>query len=505
LKETLRVSEQHKPDLLATGVRGLDEVLGGGLTANRLYLIQGDPGTGKTTLGLQFLLDGIKNGERGLYVTLSETRNELEEVAHSHGWSLEGLSFYEVQADERHLHVDDEYTAFHPTEIELGATVQSLLDYVEKVKPARVVLDSLSEMRLLARDPLRYRRQIMALKRFFLTRNCTLILIDEPADKVGEHQFQTLAHGMIYLERTAPEYGRERRRLLVVKMRGVEFDGGYHDYCIRRGGIQLFPRLIASDHAPSFKHDRVSSGLPELDAMLNGGPSRGTANLVMGAAGSGKSTICMQYALAAAQRGDKAAFFIFDERIDTLLERARGLKMGLEPHMRSGLISIQQIDPASLAPGQFAHVVRTAVENDGARVVIIDSLNGYLNAMPGERFLSIQMHELLTYLANHGVVTWMVVAQHGLVSGNNDAPVDLSYLADTVLLLRYFEHAGRVRKALSVVKKREGRHEDSIREIQVSPDGIRIGEPLVDFEGVLSGTPHYIGSEALMREQNVNG
>jgi circadian clock protein KaiC len=487
-------AEASDGDVLSTGIRGLDEILSGGFPANRLYLVQGDPGTGKTTLALQFLLEGVRRGERGFYVTLSETREELVAVARSHGWSIDPISMYVVQGDEQHLRPEEEYTAFHPSEVELGNTVQALLEQVEQANPRRVVIDSLSEMRLLARDALRYRRQILALKHYFLARGCTLLLLDDPTPTVGEHQFQTLAHGALYLERIAPEYGRERRRLQVLKLRGVDFDGGYHDFCIRRGGLEVYPRLVAASHSQPFQADRISSGLPQLDKLLDGGPTRGTANLLMGPAGSGKSTLCIQYALAAAQRGERASMFIFDERLETLLERSKGLGMDLQGHVEAGRIVMRQIDPASLSPGEFICRVRHSVEQEKARVIVIDSLNGYMNAMPGERYLLIQMHELLTYMAKFGVVTWMVVAQHGLVAASSEAPIDLSYLADTVLLLRYFEHAGRVRKALSVLKKRGGKHEDSIREFQMTPQGIRVGQPLVEFEGVLTGTPHYTGT-----------
>jgi circadian clock protein KaiC len=495
LAEIRRVREQTQAaqELDPIGIQGLDEILGGGLPRNRLYLVHGDPGTGKTTLSLQFLLEGAKRGERALYVTLSETGSELVGVARSHGWNLDNITIYDVQGDEQHLKPEDEYTAFHPSEVELGSTVQALLDEVEKVKPHRVVIDSLSEMRLLARDPLRYRRQILALKHFFLSRGCTFLLLDDPTTKVGEHQFQTLAHGAILLERSSPEYGRERRRLQVVKMRGVDFDGGYHDFCIRHGGLVVYPRLVAAAHAREFKPERISSNLPELDALLDGGPTRGTANLIMGPAGSGKSTLTIQYVLAAAKRGEKVAMFVFDERLETLMERTQGMGMHLQPFIDEGKITISQIDPASLSPGEFVCLVRNSVEHDQASVVVIDSLNGYLNAMPGEKFLLIQMHELLTYLAKFGVTTWMVIAQHGLVGPGPEAPVDLSYLADTVLLLRYFEHSGHVLKALSVVKMRGGRHEDSIREFQMTAEGIRVGAPLVQFEGVLSGTPRFTG------------
>ena len=486
--------QQQDNSIVPMGNEGLDLILGGGLPRERLYLVQGDPGTGKTTLALQFLLAGAKRGEKCLYVTLSETRGELTGVAESHGWSLDPITLYEVQGDEQHLNVEEEYTAFHPSEIELGSTVQALLDQVEKTRPRCAVIDSLSEMRLLARDPLRYRRQILALKHFFLSRGCTLLLLDDPATKVGEHQFQTLAHGVLALERANPEYGRERRRLQVVKLRGVSFDGGYHDFCIRRGGLNVFPRLVATDSSRPFKPETLSSGVKELDDLLAGGPDRGTANLIMGAAGSGKSTVCLQYAVAAAERGENAAMFIFDERLQTLVERSRGLGINLEGAMKSGRVSVRQIDPATLSPGEFIQHVRHAVDDKNCSVVVIDSLNGYLNAMPGERFLVIQMHELLTYLARHGIVTWMVVAQHGIVGANTESPVDLSYLADTVMLMRYFEFTGRVHKAISVVKKRGGVHEDSIRELQLSSAGIRIGPPLENFEGVLTGLPHYTGN-----------
>jgi circadian clock protein KaiC len=478
---------------ISTGVAGLDAILGGGLPANRLYLVQGDPGTGKTTLAMQFLIEGQKAGESGLYVALSESLTELRGVARSHDWDLQSLHMYEVLPNDEQLRADQDYTAFHPSEIELSETVQHLLDEVERVQPKRVVIDSLSEMRLLARDPLRYRRQILSLKQFLLKRECTILLLDDPASKVGEHQFQTLAHGVVALERYSPEYGRERRRLSVIKLRGVGFDGGYHDFRITRGGLEVFDRPAFNPELPAFAAEPVPSGIPELDGLLHGGPERGTSLLIMGAAGAGKSTLAFQYAVSAAARGEHATAFIFDERLHTLLARAQGLHMPLRDLMSRGLLDVHQIDPASLSPGEFVKRVRRAVEEDDAKVVIIDSLNGYLNAMPGERFLLIQMHELLTYLASRGVLTILVVAQHGLLGTGAESPVDLSYLADTVMLMRFFEHAGRVRKAVSVLKKRGGRHEDTIREIKVNGHGLRLGEPLTQFEGVLSGTPVYTG------------
>jgi circadian clock protein KaiC len=486
------VTDVPTTERLGTGVAGLDAILGGGLPRNRLYLVHGEPGCGKTTLALQFLLEGVRAGEPVLFVTLSETRDELEAVARSHGWTLDGVGVFEVRASEESLKPEEQYTAFHPSEVELGGTVQTLLDEVSRVKPARLVIDSLSEMRLLARDPLRYRRQVAALKQVFLGHGSTVLFLDDLAARVNEHQFQTLAHGVVLLERYVPAYGRERRRLQVTKLRGVEFHGGYHDFAIRRGGMHVFPCLVAAEHRRPPVPGRVESGVAELDALLGGGPTRGTSTLVLGPAGAGKSTVCLQYALAAAARGEHATVYSFDEGLETILARSAALGMDVHPPVEAGLIDIQQIDPAMLSPGEFMGRVRRAVER-GTRVVVIDSLNGYLNAMPGEKYLVIQMHELLTYLAQQGVLTLVVMAQHGLVGRDQESPVDVSYLADVVLLLRYFEHGGRVRKAISVVKNRAGRHEDAIRELQIGPVGVRVGEPLTAFRGVLTGTPDYTG------------
>jgi circadian clock protein KaiC len=478
----------------------LDAVLGGGLPANRLYLVQGDPGTGKTTLAMQFLLDGIAKGESGLYVALSETRAELEAVAASHGWDIGGIRIFEMQPGEDVLRGEQEYTTFHPSEIELSETVQTLISELERASPRRVAIDSLSEMRLLARDPFRYRRQMLALKEFLIRRDCTILVLDDPASKVGDHQFQTLAHGVILLEREAPEYGRERRRLHVVKLRGVEFDGGFHDFKIKPGGLDVFPRMArtGSDGVDrsSDEAEKVPSGVPELDRLLDGGPERGSSMLLIGGAGAGKSSVAVQYAIAAADRGERAVAFIFDERMHTLLGRSRGLGLPIDRHVKNGNLVIHQIDPATLTPGEFVEFVRRSVEEEGARVVLIDSLNGYLNAMPGEKFLLIQMHELLTYLAARGVLTIMVMAQHGMIGNIGASPIELSYLADTVLVLRYFEHSGRVRKAISVLKRRGGKHEDTIRELKLDETGVHVGEPLMDFNGVLSGTPMYHGGDA---------
>lgn len=479
---------------VSTGVAGLDAILGGGLPRNRLYLIQGEPGTGKTTLSLQFLLAGARAGESGLYVSLSESREELYAVARSHGWSLDPISIFEVRAGDDPLRPEEEYTAFHPSEVELGETVRTLLNEMERLKPARVVIDSLSEMRLLARDPLRYRRQLVALKDFLMARGSTVLFLDDPFSKLGEDQFKTLASGVLRLERLASDYGRERRRLQVLKLRGVEYHGGYHDFRINRGSVVVYPCLVAADHRQPPTFEKVPSGVAEVDALLGGGPERGTNTLVVGPAGVGKSSLCLQYALAAARRGERTAIFLFDETAEIYQARTAALGLDVRRFLEGGQVLLRQIDPGTISPGEFIHDVRHAVEQNGARVVVIDSLNGYLNAMPGEQFLIIQMHELLTYLDLRCVLSFVVIAQHGLVGGGMQAPIDLSYLADTVLLLRYFEHAGKVRKAISVLKKRIGPHEDSIRELQISSDGVRVGPPLSQFQGVLAGVPSYLGT-----------
>ncbi|HEU4593672.1 MAG TPA: ATPase domain-containing protein [Pyrinomonadaceae bacterium] len=493
------------PARLATGSDGLDSILEGGFPANRLYLLEGDPGTGKTTLALKFLLEGAARGEPVLYVTLSETKEELLSVAGSHGWSLEGVSIYELIPSEESLKTESQYTIFHPSEVELGETTGAVLNEVERIQPRRVVFDSLSEMRLLARDPLRYRRQILALKQYFAGRQCTVLLLDDRTSTVGDLQVQSIAHGVVELEHLALEYGAERRRLRVVKLRGSRYRGGYHDFNIETGGVEVFPRLVASEHRQEFARETVTSGVKELDALLGGGLDRGTSTLILGPAGSGKSSIAAQFVAAAAARGEHAASFIFDEGRDIYLARAAGLGKEMKEHVESGLLSVQQIDPAELSPGEFAYRVRRAVAHDGARFVVIDSLNGYLQSMPDERFLNAQMHELLTYLNQSGVVTVLVMAQHGFMGSNMGTPVDVSYLADTVLMLRFFEAAGAVRRALSVVKRRTGYHENTIREMRLSSEGVMVGEPLSDFHGVLTGVPVYSKRSArLLKEEDAD-
>lgn len=478
-------------ELVQTGVGGLDEVLNGGLPQDRLYLIDGDPGAGKTTLGLQFLLAGVKNNEKVLYVTLSETKKEVEAVAHSHGWDISKVEIFELRSAAE-IEVDNQNTFFHPSEIELGETTKAILDVIKKSNPSRVVFDSLSELRLLARESLRYRRQILALKQYFSGKNTTVLLLDDRTSDVGDLDLHSLVHGVIRLEQLAPEYGASRRRLRILKLRGVSFRGGFHDFVIKRGGILIFPRLIASEHETTHEINLLKSGVHQLDLLLGGGVDRGSSTLLMGPAGAGKSTIAMQYAAAAARNGEKAALFSFDEGKRSILKRSKSLGLEIEKYLENKSISLQQIDPAELAPGEFINLVCEAVEKQNARVVVIDSLNGYINAMPEERFLIIQMHELLSYLNQRGVATFMIVSQHGLIGSNMNSPVDVSYLADTVLLLRYFETQGEVHKAISVLKRRSGEHEKSIREVAFSPEGISVGEPLTHFRGVLTGVPDMV-------------
>jgi len=475
---------------ISTGTPGLDEILFGGLPSRRLYLLQGDPGVGKTTMALRFLLAGSEQGERCLYVTLSETREELSAVAHGHGWSLDAVDVYEMSAAESGFTEQDENTLYVPAEVELGERVTALLREVDRVKPSRIVLDSCSELRLLAQSPLRFRRQLLALKEDLVRRNCTIMLLENPTSVGGDPLLQSLVHGVVAMEQLSPLYGAERRRLRVVKMREVAFRGGYHDMVIRKGGVEVFPRLVASEHHVAFAPSLVSSGVTELDTLLGGGLDRGTSALLMGPAGSGKSSIASQYAVSAAARGESVAYFTFDEGLEILLSRAEKLGMNLSEHIDQKRINVKQIDPAELSPGEFSSVVRRAVEETGARLVIIDSLNGFLQAMPEEHFLTIQLHELLSFLRQRGVLTLLLMAQHGFL-GRMEVPVDVSYLADTVLLTRYFEANGRIRKALSVVKKRSGTHEDTIREFAVAPGGLVVGEPLSGFQGVLTGVPQY--------------
>lgn len=493
MKAELR-AEENCP----TGIEGLDRILCGGLPRNRLYLVQGDPGVGKTTLALQFLLEGVRENEKALYIALSETKDEIVAVALSHRWNLEALDVFELSALEQQLAQTKQNTLFHPSEVELSKTAKTLLDEIERVQPARLVIDSLSELRLLSENPLRYRRQMLALKQFLAPRKCTTLLLDDRAGlDDSELQVQSIAHGVITLEKRLMDYGAPRRTITVDKLRGVRFHEGSHDYVIRSGGIHVFPRLIAASHSKDFVQETISSGLKELDALLGGGLDRGTSTLIMGPAGTGKSSIALQNAIAAAERREKSLFFLFDENIKTITKRTAALGMPLAEHMKSGCIRLQQLNPAEISPGEFACRIVDAVEGQMVSLIVIDSLGGYLQAMPNEKLLNLQLHELLTYLRQQGVVTIITLAQHGLV-GTMQSPVDVTYIADTVLLLRYFEAAGRVKKAVSAIKKRSGSHEETIREFDIDATGLRVGKPLTDFQGVLTGVPTFYGDKEQM-------
>jgi len=471
------------------GIDGLDDVLQGGLIRGRLYLLDGNPGAGKTTLALQYLLEGIRTGEKCLYVTLSETKEELAAGALSHDWSLDKIEILELIATEEELDGEAEITMYHPGEVELTRTTRQVLEAIERVRPERMVLDSLSELRLLAQSSLRYRRQILALKQFFIGRKCTVLLLDDRTAEGPDLQLQSIAHGVISLDHRSPAYGQSQRQLQVVKFRGSNFRSGFHDFAIRQGGLEVFPRLTASEHRRDFERTPITSGVPALDDLLGGGVDRGTSTLLVGPPGSGKSTVAVQYAAAAAARGNHAAIFAFDESRSILLTRSKGLGLRVQEGRGPGEILIRQIDPAEIAPGEFAQLVRESVQRDGARVVVIDSLNGYLNAMPEDQFLTAQLHELLSFLNNEGVATFLVVAQSGLMGGNMRAPVDASYLADAVIMLRMYEHMGKVKKAISVLKKRSGSHEEAIRQIWFDAGGIHLSEPLTQLRGVLTGVP----------------
>ena len=480
------------PAPVSTGIRGLDAILGGGLPPHHLYLLDGEPGTGKTTLALQFLLAGAASGARGLYVTLSETRAELAGVAESHGWSLDGVEVFELAPEESAA--DEGYTFFHPAEIELQQTMDAVLAAVDRVGATLVVLDSLSEMRLLARDPLRFRRQILALKHFFAARACTVLLLDDKTAPEGDLQLQSLAHGVIALEHVAQDYGAERRRLQVMKLRGLRFRGGFHDFRIRTGGLAVFPRLRIEDRDRQVGHQLVQSGAAGLDGLLGGGVPAGTSLLLTGPAGTGKSVLATQYACAAVTRGERVRFFIFDERLSTFRLRSDGLGLDVADAVADGTLALQQVEPTELSPGEFSNRVRQAVEEEGVRMIVIDSINGYLQSMPDERLLPIQVHELLSYLATKGVTCVMTLVQRGIFGSPVDEAAEISYLADTVVLLRYFEVSGGVRQAISVVKKRTGDHERTIREARVQHGGLQIGNPLREFQGVLTGVPSFTGA-----------
>lgn len=478
-------------DSASTGIAGLDYILKGGLSKNRLYLVQGNPGTGKTTMGLQFLLEGEQKGEKGLYITLSESREELIAVGDSHGWNLENLNIYDLTVSGDTLKDDSRYTIFHPAEVELDETTKAVLTEVERINPERVVFDSLSEMRMLASDPLRFRRQILALKQYFIGRKCTVLLLDDRTGETAQRQLESIAHGVINLEYVPTEYGKQRHSMRVVKMRGINFQSGSHDFNIETGGIVVFPRLGAPEVTNTFETGTLKSNVGDLEQLL-GGLDYGTSTILTGPAGIGKSTMSMTYVFAAAENGERSAVYLFDENVETLYQRTSQLGLAIKKYVEEGLISIRQIKLAELTPGELGHLVRQEVELNKTRIVVIDSVNGYLMSTPQERFLTMQFHELLSYLNRKGVISILVVGQYGLI-GNMQSPIDMSYLADTVVLLRYFEAGGEVRQAMSVLKKRTGMHERTIREFRIDKGGIRLGQPLREFHGVLTGVPVYHG------------
>jgi circadian clock protein KaiC len=478
-------------DRAGTGVAGLDDILCGGLPRNRVYLLDGNPGVGKTTLALQFLLEGVANGERCLYVTLSETKAELDAVARSHGWTLDGLTIIEFSMIEESLAGKAQNTMFQSAEVELAHLSKLILEKVESARPARVVFDSLSELRLLAQNSLRYRRQILTFKARLADVGATVLMLDDRSAVGPDVQVQSIVHGVISLESAPLKYGVFRRKLSVAKLRGVQFREGSHDYLIQRGGLAVFPRLVASEHVRPFTRTLLSSGNAELDKLVGGGLHGGTSNLLLGPAGAGKSTIALMFAHAAAERGERVGYYVFDESMHTLLDRGREMQIDFDAHIQQGRARFAQMDPAQVPPGQLADRIVRSVRDDGTKVIVLDSLNGYVTAMPSDGFLYLHLHELLTYLNQQGVMTVMIMAQHGLV-GPMGSPVDVSFLADSVILMRFFEARGKVRKAISVIKKRSGPHEATLRELVMTSRGVELGQPLVDFEGVLTGVPRYV-------------
>jgi len=478
---------------VGTGCSGLDHILNGGFPHGRLYLIEGDPGAGKTTLALQFMREGVRKGERTLYITLSESRADLAHAAQSHGQTMDNIEVVELLPSEGDLLPEQQYTVFHPAEVELNDRMQRIVKEIQRVRPERLVIDALSELRMLAKDPLRYRRQILSLKDFMSDQECTVLLLDDRSSRDPDLQLHSVVHGVVSMDKVPREYGRTRRQLEIVKLRGTPYREGFHDYSIVTGGVIVFPRLIAADSRTDQPPEAVSSGIPELDALTGGGLDRGTSTLMIGPAGCGKTSLAVQWAVTAARRGEACALFTFEEGPHTLMTRAAGLGIDIRPHLASGKIVIKRVDPAEMSPGELVASVQQHVENENVRMVVLDSLNGYLQSMPGEKFLAVHLHELLAYLGNRGVLTIMVLAQAGTIGWPLQSAVDVSYLADNVLLLRYFETNGEVCQAISTIKRRSGSHEHAIRELKLGPDRIHIGRPLRDFHGVLTGTPTFLG------------
>jgi circadian clock protein KaiC len=486
--------EKRRADQARTGVPGLDDVLAGGLTVGHLFLLEGNPGTGKTTIALRFLVEGAAAGEKCLYITLSETEQELRNGAASHGWTLnDNIEVFELVPPESLLDADQQQSLVYSSDLELGEATTSLFQAFERVKPSRVVLDSLSEIRLLAQSSLRYRRQILALKHYFARHGTTVLLLDDRTTETSDKTAHSVVHAVILLEELTPNYGAERRRLRVSKYRGRAFRGGYHDFAIKTGGVAVFPRLVAAEHRTGFARNQMKSGISELDALLGGGIEQGSSTLILGPAGTGKSTFAFQFTAAAWQRGEQTAIFVFDEELDLLFERAKAMGFDFVSQRESGLLHIEQLDAAEMSPGEFAQRVRYRVDQAQAKTIVIDSLNGYQAAMPEENSLILHIHELIQYLNRQGANTFLTVAQHGLV-GDMRAPVDVTYLADTVILLRYFEALSKVRRAVSIIKKRTGRHEETIREFRITERGLSLGGPLEEFQGILRGVPTYVGS-----------
>jgi circadian clock protein KaiC len=480
----------------ATGTSGLDFILGSGLARNRLHLLEGSPGAGKTTIALQFLMAGAALGEAGIYVSLAETEQELRDGARSHGWAIpKNIEIFELVPPESVLDPAQHQSLLYSSDLELGETTKRIFEAIERVKPKRVVIDSLSEIRLLAQSSLRYRRQILALKHYFAQHQSTVIMLDDLTNEVVDQAVHSIAHSVIHLDQLAPVYGRERRRLRVVKCRGQSFRGGYHDFLINPGGVQVFPRLVASEHRASFSGATLESGVPELDTLLGGGIAAGSSTLIQGPAGTGKSLIVMQFIAASVARGEKAALFVFDEELGLQLARFKKMGIDLQAMRDAGNLFIEQMDAAELSPGEFSHRARRLVEEKNIKLVGIDSLNGYQAAMTEEQHVILHLHELIQYLNRRGVATFITLAQQGMV-GDMRQPIDVTYLADSVIVLRYFEAMGRVRRAMSVMKKRTGGHETTIREFRIDSKGMFIGPPLDDFQGVLRGVPTYVGKDS---------